>query len=259
MYGPLRNAPGPAGRAGSAGSLRRHVAPPKRGLGRATERGMTLIEVIVAMAIVTVMMLGVWRSFSATVTAAEMTEDIQERYASIRNAMDRMSSELAGAYLSFNRPPEETRHFTLFEGRSGADGDSVTFSAFSHLRIRRDANESDQSVIQYFLAADPEDSQRQHLYRRETKRLTGDLPEDLRRYAPAYVMCEDVYSLEFRYWDPVREEWLEEWRTTAVDQQPDRLPPRVRIKMGIEDDEGEIHYFITQTTLPMQEKIDLGK
>lgn len=222
-------------------------------------RGMTLIEVLVAMSIVTIMMLSVWNSFSATLTATKMTEEIQERYAAIRNSMDRMSSEVASSYLSFNRRPEEVRHFTMFEGRSSSSGDSLTFSSFSHLRIRRDANESDQTVIQYFLADDPEDSQRTHLYRRETKRLTGDLPEDLRRYAPAYVMCEDVYSLEFRYWDPTREEWLEEWRTTAVDQQPDRLPPRVEIKMGIKNDDSEIQYFVTQTTLPMQEKVDLGK
>jgi general secretion pathway protein J len=222
-------------------------------------RGMTLIEVMVAMAIVTVMMLGVWRSFSATVTATEMTVAVQERYASVRNTVDRMATELSGAYLSFNRQPQELRPYTLFEGRSESAGDSVTFSSFAHLRIRRDANESDQTVIQYFLADDPEDSSRQHLYRRETKRLTGDLPEDLRRYAPAYVMCEDVESLELRYWDPLRKEWREEWRTTALDMQPDRLPPRVKIKLGIENDDGDIEYFVTQTVLPMQEKIDLSK
>lgn len=220
---------------------------------------MTLIEVIVATAIVTVMMLGVWRSFSATVTATEMTVEIQQRYAMVRNAMDRMSAELATAYLSFNRQPQEVKHYTLFEGRQSTNGDSVTFSSFAHMRVRRDSNESDQSVIQYFLAEDPEDSQRQHLYRRETKRLTGDLPEDIRRYAPAYVICEDVESLEFRYWDPVRIEWLQEWRTTAIDQQPDRLPPRVEIKLGIMNQDREIEYFVTQVTLPMQEKIDLGK
>ena len=224
-----------------------------------TNRGMTMIEVLVAMAIVTMMMLGVWRSFSATVTAMEMTEDIQERYATVRNAMDRMSSEIAGSYLSFNRPPEETRHFTLFEGRSDARGDNLTFSAFAHLRIRKDVNESDQTVIQYFIADDPEDSDRQHLYRRETRRLTGDLPEDLRRYAPAYVMCEDVEELRFRYWDPTREEWLDEWRTTVVDGQPDRLPPRVEISMTIIDPGGEEQTFVTQTMIVMQEKIDLSK
>lgn len=222
-------------------------------------RGMTMIEVLVAMAIVTIMMLGVWRSFSATVTNSEMTGDIQERYSTVRNAMDRMAAELATAYLSFNRNSAETRHFTLFEGRSEGDGDSVTFSSFGHLRIRKDANESDQTVIQYFLAADPEDSSRTHLFRRETRRLTGDRPEDLRRFAPAYVLCEDVESLEFEYWDPTRTEWLDEWRTTVSEGQPDRLPARVRIKLGIKDDDGEVQYFVTQTILPMQEKIDLGK
>ena len=226
---------------------------------RARTRAMTMIEVLVAMSIVTLMMFGVWRSFSATVQATKTTEDIQRRYATIRNSMDRMAVEVSMAYLSFNRKPEETRHFTMFEGRQESGGDTLTFSSFAHLRIRRDANESDQSIIQYFLADDPEDPRRTHLYRRETKRLTGDLPEDIRRYAPAYVMCEDVASLEFKYWDPTRAEWLDEWRTTAADQQPDRLPPRVEITLGIEDDEGEIHYFITQAVLPLQEKIDLSK
>jgi general secretion pathway protein J len=226
--------------------------------GRRDRLGMTMIEVLVAMAIVTIMMLGVWRSFSATVTATEMTTDIQERYSTVRNAMDRMAAELATAYLSFNVNPVETRHFTMFEGRNDSSGDSVTFSSFGHLRIRRDANESDQAIIQYFLAPDPEDSERTHLYRRETKRLTGDLPEDLRRFAPAYVLCEDVDSLEFEFWDPTREEWIDEWRTTVAEGQPDRLPPRVRIKLGIKNDGAE-QYFVTQTILPMQEKIDLGK
>src|SRR5690606_31546594 len=86
--------------------------------GSVRVRGMTMLEVLVAMAIVTLMMLGVWRSFSATVTVSEMTVDIQERYSTVRNAMDRMAAELATAYLSFNRNPAEQRHFTLFEGRN---------------------------------------------------------------------------------------------------------------------------------------------
>jgi general secretion pathway protein J len=220
---------------------------------------MTMIEVLVAMAIVTLMMLAVWRSFSATLTVTEMTVDIQERYSTVRNAMDRMAAELSTAYLSFNRNPAEVRHFTLFEGRGDGQGDSVTFSSFAHLRIRRDAKESDQTVIQYFLERDPDDLNRTHLYRRETKRLTGDRPEDLRRFAPAYVLCEDVESLEFEYWDPLRMEWLDEWRTTVADGQPDRLPPRVRIKLGIKNEDREIQYFVTQTFLPMQEKLDLSK
>jgi len=148
---------------------------------------MTLIEVMVAVTIITMMVAGVWASFRGTIRGMKATEEIQTRYGMIRNAMGTMSREMSMAYLSFNRPSSETKHYTLFEGRDGFDADSLTFSAFAHLRIRKDANESDQSVIQYFLAKDPKDSSRTHLYRRETRRLTGDLPERLENYYPR--MC----------------------------------------------------------------------
>ncbi|MFV8749826.1 type II secretion system protein GspJ [Nannocystaceae bacterium ST9] len=221
--------------------------------------GMTLIESLVALAIVSMMLVSVWSTFGTTVDAMESTEKIQDRYSMLRNAMDRMAAEIGMAYLSFNRPRGETKQYTFFEGRHEGESDSLTFSSFAHLRVRKDSNESDQSIIQYVVEDDPEDSKRKHLYRRETKRLTGDLPEQVYRFAPAYVLCEDVESLEFRYWDPTRFEWLKEWRTTALDAQPDRLPTRVEIKLGFYDEADELVYFVTQVSLPMQEKIDLEK
>ena len=124
--------------------------------------------------------------------------------------------------------------------------------------MRRDADESDQSIIQYFLEQDPEDGDRVHLYRRESKRLTGDRPEDLERYFPAYVLIEDVVSFDVKYWDNKDFEWQDEWRTMAIDQQPDRLPERVWIKLGIQDGE-DVVYFDAQVVLMMQEPIDLGR
>lgn len=222
-------------------------------------RGMTMVEVLVAMAILAMMTMSVWSSFAATTKAMSEVGAIQERYAGVRSAMNRMASEVSMAYLSFNRPSTETRHFTLFEGRADFDKDNLTFSAFAHLRMRMHANESDQSVIQYFIADDAENSKRQHLYRRETRRLMGDLPEDLENYEAAYVLLEDVESLDFQYWDNVEEQWLDEWQTTSRSAQPDRLPQRVKIVIGIVDDAGEEELFTTQTVIFMQEKIDFSK
>jgi general secretion pathway protein J len=222
-------------------------------------RGMTLIEIMVALAILTMMVAAIWSSFRSTMKGMETTEVVQDRYNTVRNAINRMSSDMAMAYLSFNRPPDETRHFTYFEGRTDFGNDSVTFSTFGHLRVRKDSNESDQSIVQYFVAADPEDGSRQHLWRREDRRLHGDKPEDIHRYAPAYILCEDVASLELEYWDTQREEFIQEWATMVVDAQPDRLPPRVKIKLGILNGDDEIEYFTTQAILPMQEKIDFSK
>lgn len=219
---------------------------------------MTMIEVLVSMAILVMMLVAVWSTFGSTLRGIEITEKSQERSMVIRTSISRMTSELSMAYLSFNRPQAEPRHFTYFEGRSSGGSDNVTFSAFAHLRVRKDANESDQSLIQYFVADDPEDSSRQHLYRRESRRLTGDLPEELEKFFPAYVVLEDVDSLELEYWDQQKNEWLEEWSTVGTDGQPDRLPERVKIKIGVREGD-EVIYYSAQTILFMQEKIDLGR
>jgi general secretion pathway protein J len=226
---------------------------------RLRQLGVTIVEVLVALAILAMMVVAVYSSFDGTITGMERAEKMQERYMMVRTALNTMSNDMSMAYLSFNRPQDETRHFTLFEGRNNFDADSVTFSTFAHLRMRKDANESDQSLVQYFIEDDPEDGSRKHLYRRESRRLTGDLPEKLGDYFPAYVLCEDVASLEFEYWDVQKDDWVEEWQTMVNDAQPDRLPQRVKIKLGIIDHTGEIAYYETQVAIPMQEKIDLSR
>lgn len=230
-------------------------------LRHARQRGLTLIEVMVSMAVLSMLMLSVWSSFKGTLRAMEVSEQIQDRYAIVRNGVLRMETELSMAYLSLNQieaAVNYSKYYTLFEGRDEFQSDSITFSAFAHLRVRKDANESDQSVIQYFMEADPEDNSRTHLYRRETRRLTADLPEDLDRFFPAYVLVEDVVSFDVKYWDPQKLEWLDEWRTTAADYQPNRLPTRVKIKLGVQDGD-DVVYFSTQVVLMMQEAIDLAK
>jgi general secretion pathway protein J len=221
-------------------------------------RGMTLIEVMISLAVLGMLMVSVWSSFNGTLRAMEVAEDIQGRYSIVRNGLLRMESELSMAYLSFNRPLDETKHYTLFEGRDSFESDSITFSSFAHLRVRKDANESDQSVIQYFLEADPEDNRRVHLWRRESRRLTGDVPEDMERFFPAYVLVEDVVSFDVKYWNVQDLDWQDEWRTTAIDYQPDRLPPRIKIRLGVRDGD-ETVWFTTQVVLMMQEKIDLSR
>lgn len=223
-------------------------------------RGLTLVEILVAVVIMTMMTVSVWTSFSTTLGGMRHAEQVQTRYAQIRNALSRITAEMSMAYLSFNRPPDEERHFTLFDGREQFTSDSVTFSAFAHVRIRKDANESDQSVIQYFLDRDPKDGTRTHLFRRETRRLTGDTPDRLIEYSPAYIFCEDVKTFDVKYWDVKKIDWVDEWRTTKQDMQPDRLPERVKITIGIVDKTtGKEVKYVTQTLLLMQEKLDFSK
>lgn len=222
-------------------------------------RGMTLMEVMISLAVLSMIVVSVWSSFKGTIDGIATTEDMQKRYSIVRNGLARITSELSMSYLSFNRPLGDPKHYTLLEGRDSFDTDSLTFSTFAHLRIRKDANESDQAVVQYFVMKDPEDSNRSHLYRRETRRLTGDLPERFEDFFPAYVVIEDVVSFDVKYWDNRQFEFIDEWRTMATDMQPDRLPERLKITIGVVDFDGEVVQFTAQAIPMMQERIDLGK
>ena len=218
-------------------------------------RGMTILEVLISLAVLAMIVVSVWSSFHGTIKGIETTEDLQKRYSIVRNGLARITSELSMAYLSHNQPDGDPKPYTLFEGRDSFETDSLTFSSFAHLRIRKDADESDQSVVQYFIEDDPEDSSRAHLFRRETRRLTGDLPEQLEEYAPAYVLIEDVVSFDVKYWDSRQQDWIDEWRTTATDMQPDRIPERVRLTVGVVDADGEIVKFTAAAAPMMQERI----
>ncbi|MBX7079152.1 MAG: prepilin-type N-terminal cleavage/methylation domain-containing protein [Nannocystaceae bacterium] len=225
---------------------------------RRNQRGTTLIEVMIALAVLAMIVASVWSGFRGTMNAMRSTEEIQNRYAIVRNGLTRMQSELMMTYLSHNRPLDDVRQYTLLDGLDNNDRDDLTFSTFAHLRMRKDANESDQCVLQYFVEKDPEDSRRTHLYRRESRRLTGDKADQLDEYFPAYVLIEDVVEFDVKYWDDRQREWLDEWRTTRNDMQPDRLPQRVKIRVVVQDGTDEVQ-FVAQAGLPMQEKIDLGK
>lgn len=210
------------------------------------------------MAIMSMITVAAWASFRTLRKSMEISEVVQQRYSVLRNCLSRMSSEISMSYLSWNRPRDSDKHYTMFEGYDQGDRDVLTFSNFAHVRLRRNAAESDQGVIQYVLADDP-DGKRTHVYRREANRPMGDQPDRLEDWFPAYVFCEDINSLNFEYWDDKQNDWRTEWRTTKNDFQPDRLPQRVKITLGVLDDEGDKHFYTTQTILFMQEKIDMSK
>lgn len=223
-------------------------------------RGLTLIEILVSVAVMVMMTVSIYAGFNTTAQNMRIAEQTQQKYAVLRNCLSRIGAEVSMAYLSFNRPADEDRHYTLFDGFDQFSSDSLTFSAFAHVRMRKDADESDQSVVQYFLFKDPKDSTRTHLYRRESRRLTGDRVEKLQDYFPAYIFCEDVRSFDVKYWDVKRVEWRDEWRTTKLDMQPDRLPERVKITLGVWDPElGKEVKYTTQTLILMLEKLDFSK
>jgi general secretion pathway protein J len=199
--------------------------------------GFTLVEVLVATAILASITALIWGSFHSASGSKQRVEAIGSRYHQIRMAMNRMAKEISMTFLSTHDDPNTNRPRTFFIVEKDSRGDYLMFSSLAHQRLNEDAKECDQSVISYYLAPDPDDKAVMNLMRRETRRLGVERPKE---DGQAHILLEDVKRLEFAFFDdrPEKNDWIESWDTQKVDGQPNRLPAKVRILVTLEDEYG---------------------
>jgi general secretion pathway protein J len=207
-------------------------------------RGFTLVEVLIAMSIaasMAVMTIGSLRSLDRS---SEVARQQDERYAGARVALSRLSREISMAFLSDNYDDKRFRDpLTLFIGRD----DELTFTTMAHVRLYRDAKESDQAIVAYRLDSDPDHSGERALFRREKVRL-DDEPD---RGGQTDLVADHVTSLRFQYWDSKRREWAREW-TTRGTEHPKELPPRVRVELEMTMADGHTEKFATEARIEMR-------
>jgi general secretion pathway protein J len=214
--------------------------------------GFTLIEVMVALAILAGMMTLVWGSFSITVNSKRRVEEIEARYHQLRLAMNRMTREISMAYLSKNDLPATMKPRTMFLSERNSTVDNLMFSSLAHVRLRENAKECDQTLIRYYAAPDPDNRGVTNLMRRASRRLGVETPgED----GPAYIMLEDIEALHFEFFDEPNNEWRETWSTASVDGQSDRLPTKIRISVTMRDEADREVTFVTATRIYMQDPL----
>jgi general secretion pathway protein J len=224
--------------------------------------GFSLIEIMVATFLMGIMGLLLMTSLNTSVRAKENIENISERFQEVRQAMSRMSKEISMAYLSKHIYEPEPAFITQFKGFK----DRIYFSAFGHSVHQKDAKESDQQVIGFYIATDKEG--RQSLMRRMRANLNLDVEGPMR----SQVLCPNVIKLEFSYYDNKSEKWEESWIADPsyvgpqVSQQkegaeslakPWRLPSFIKITMSVDMGNGEEVKWVSQTEIVVQEPLDL--
>lgn len=218
-------------------------------------RGFTLIEVMIAAAILAMVSALVWGSFKQSFATKAAVEAQSGRYRTVRIALERMARDLEQAFLSQNEDPGQPEKRTLFVGRHHNGLDEVRFSYYGHQRLYADANEADTAQVAYTTDRDRQDSRKTNLIRRETRRLAYYKAED--QPGEADIICDDIVSLKLLYWDARDKQWREEWITSSADGQPDRLPSRVKITLAVHDERGKEVPFTTEARIAMQEPLNL--
>jgi general secretion pathway protein J len=217
--------------------------------GDRRRRGMTLIEIMIAMAIMGLMMVIAWTTIKSASDARQSFEAMEDRNSEVRSGLARLTFDLESAYLSKNEDKNLDNKRTGFIGKE----DTMRFSSFGHVTLWADGNESDQTLVVYYLDDDREHPQHDSLYRKELRRLSNENWE--REPGDLDVLIRDIDKLEFEYWDWKDKKWIRDWDSNRPDGVGGRLPTRVRIKLTYKNPRGDDVTVTTQARLLLEEQL----
>jgi general secretion pathway protein J len=222
------------------------------------QRGMTLLEVMIALAILSVMMVLTWQTISHTTGNRRTFEQYEERNHELRNAMGRIVDDFEAVYLSRNEDVNASHPRTLLQAKAQSRVPKIRFSTLGHRPLWADANESEQTVIEYLARnnPDPEHSSEVDLIRREQRRPSNQPPEE--EPSEYDILARDIVSLKLEFWNWKNLAWQEEWDTTQSDGQRGWLPSRVRITLTVHGPDGKDLKFTTQSRVHMQEPLQFS-
>lgn len=200
--------------------------------------GFTLLEVVIAIAVLTIIAALAWETIGGAMRARDYLSFEEELDRSGRVAMSRIQRELSLAFLTRNTASFNT-YRTVFVGKDDSDTDQVWFASRSHRPSVAGARESDQTEITIWCEPDPEHRNRMVLLHRESQRIDHEPDKD----GVILPLARDVSRFDLRYLDPQDGEWQDTWDTNGADT-PGRLPRAVQIVLTIAktdpDDEDEV-------------------
>jgi general secretion pathway protein J len=239
---------------------------------RSRTSGFTLLEVLLAVAIVGLILVTVYGALSRTMFSKQVAEERAELFANGRDVVLRMASEIEAALT----PPSGDRIY--FRGGTNGDVPSLEFVAMNRGGYGLNRVRPGRVLIAYTL--DPLPNRRdvfalrreEHLFAAllaEADGITSEMTaEEEENPAPTAIAtylldcpelageidipgtCTPVSGLTFRYFDDFSGEWREDWDSTQ-DDLLQRLPAAIEISLFLLDERGAVRDFTTIVDLPL--------
>ena len=221
---------------------------------RNPQAGMTLMEIMIAIAILVVMMTLTWKTIANTSESKRTFEKYEERNHELRMAMGRLVADLESSYVSHNEDTSQVNRRTMFIAKTSFKFPNLRFSTLNHHPMWADANESEQTVISYITREDPEHAGVIDWVRREQRRESNEIPDG--EPSDYDILVHDITSAKLEYFNWKNSEWQDTWDTTTSDGQPFMEPSRVRITIIVKGPDGKDMKLTTQARVWMQEALN---
>jgi prepilin-type N-terminal cleavage/methylation domain-containing protein len=220
---------------------RRRAAPARRGFSR----GFTLIEIMLAVAILGVIMVMLASSFHAVAAGKTHAEGRMLSNRQARALLTQLTTELNGAVQT----PLVASHVMLVgRGRmqNGSPLDSLMISTLDSGHRRGFGSFGAEELISYRGLPNPQHPGWYMLMREQRSALLGSTAGV--KIAPPVVLAANVLAFHVRYFNG--NIWLESWNSAGLPPGT-QLPQAIAIDLLMADPGGARIALSTQVTLPM--------
>lgn len=223
---------------------------PAKVTGLQDSRGMTLLEILLAMLVLTMVVSMVTLSLSGSVQAVNATREQGEIYYRAQVALQRISEDLASALLV--EGVEFTGEDNDIAGRNAA---LLSFTSTAHIVFDPASDHPGIAIIGYTVRADEENEGELLLLRRDDLLTAGDLADPDADGAGSFLLSDRLRAVNFTYIDDAGEEH-DTWSTfieDGADPTDRKLPVAVQCTLEYwldREDETSIE-FSTGVLLPV--------
>jgi prepilin-type N-terminal cleavage/methylation domain-containing protein len=211
------------------------------------KNGFTLLEILVTLAILSVVFSLLYMTFNQSMMVMAAAGDRAEVIQEGRLILERMGAELKGSFITpaGNRPP--VFPYGLI-GRSSKEGeyyqDQLDFTSLTPPYADSQGGEGEILEIGYFLEREP-GGKGLTLFRRQDEPLDGDL----QRGGRTLSIRDGVRGLSFTYFDR-QGQTQKEWNSLDGIRRY-QLPSRIEILLTLEDAQNQLYSFRSQVFLPL--------
>ena len=192
---------------------------------RLHEQAFTLIEVLVALAILAILSTLIYGTFSQSHTVSTRLEATSEKYRAVQQLFQIMLDDLTGAYYLEPTGTDQTP-ITVFIGQSPGAMNSLSesqpllrFTSLGHRRWQPNSTETDLSLVEYQIKKDATSDLLTLLHREETNLLSTAVAS-----MEEYELAEGLKEFSLRFFDGT--DWSDSWDSTAKKG----LPQAVEVK-----------------------------
>lgn len=215
-----------------------------------TDRGFTLLEILVAIVIFAIIVTTIFVSYSSLLSGKETTDQGTAAYEMAKNCLNRMIVDLGSIHLSLppgysapelGEPPELYRIVGDIFNVQGVEFPRLRFTSLAHVSFGEKTQKGIAEIVYYVQAGDDGNYM--------LKRADNLYPyPEFEEKAKDPVLCKDLKSLVFKYYDQegtAHDLWdsdNEEFRFST--------PKAIGIKIELTQGSGSLP-FETMVTLPV--------